>query len=90
MTYPNMTLPGLPDVIDLRIGTDQAERALQLSYWQVFAGMQALQSIKEDGLYPETVVNAGEEAAFDTALAALIAALSAADAQYKAIWAMVP
>jgi len=90
MTYPNMTLPGLPDVIDLRVGTDQAERSLQLSYWQVFAGMQALQFIKEGGLYPETVVNAGDEGIFDTALNTLITALSAADAQYKAIWAMIP
>jgi len=90
MTYPNMTLPGLPDVIDLRVGTDQAERSLQLSYWQVFAGMQALQFVIEGGLYPENVVNAGAEAAFDSAIATLVSSLSAADAQYKIIWALVP
>jgi len=90
MTYPNMTLPGLPDVIDLRVGTDQAERSLQLSYWQVFAGMQALQFIIEGGLYPENVVNAELEGDFDTAIALLVGYLSDADAQYKAIWAMVP
>jgi hypothetical protein len=42
MTYPNMDLQSLPADIDLRVGTDQAERALQLSYWQIWAGVQAL------------------------------------------------
>jgi hypothetical protein len=76
MTYPNMDLQSLPADIDLRVGTDQAERALQLSYWQIWAGVQA--------------VNAGDEAAFDTALTNLLTDLVAAMVHYDEIWAMVP
>jgi hypothetical protein len=84
MTYPNMDLQSLPADIDLRVGTDQAERALQLSYWQVWSGVQALKLIQD------LSVNAGDEAAFDTALTNLLTDLVAAMVHYDEIWAMVP
>lgn len=90
MTYPNMDLQGLPIDIDLRVGTDQAERALQLAYWQCWAGIQALNIIDDLGLRPEQVVNAGDETVFDTALDNLLADLVAAMVHFDAIWAMVP
>lgn len=90
MTYPNMDLQSLPSIVELRVGTDQAERALQLSYMQVWAAVQSLNIINEGGLYPEQVVNAGDEAAFDTALDNLITALVSATTYYDEIWAMVP
>lgn len=90
MTYPNMDLQSLPANIDLRVGTDQAERTLQLSYWQVWAGIQSLNIIDSLGIRPEVVVNAGDEAAFDTALDSLIDALVAATVLYDEIFAMVP
>ena len=90
MTYPNMDLQGLPADIDLRVGTDQAERALQLSYWHTWSGIQALNIISELGIRPEQVVNAGDEAIFDTALTNLITDLVAAMVHYDAIWAMIP
>jgi len=90
MTFPNMDLQSLPAMIDLRVGTDQAERALQLSFWQVWAAVQSANMIKTMALYPEQVKNAGDEAAFDTAIDNLIAALVAATVEYDAIWAMVP
>jgi hypothetical protein len=90
MTYPNMDLQSLPANIDLRVGTDQAERTLQLSYWQVWAGIQSLNIIDNLGIRPEVVVNAGDEAAFDTALGNLIAELVAATVYYDEIFAMVP
>ncbi len=90
MTYPNMDLQSLPADIDLRVGTDQAERALQLSYWQVWAGIQALKIIQDLGIRPEQVVNAGDEAVFDTALTNLLNDLVAAMVHYDEIWAMVP
>jgi hypothetical protein len=90
MTYPNMDLQSLPADIDLRVGTDQAERALQLSYWQIWAGVQALKLIQDLGIRPEQVENAGDEAAFDTALTNLLTDLVAAMVHYDEIWAMVP
>ena len=90
MTYPNMDLQALPANIDLRVGTDQAERSLQLSYWQIWAGIQALNIIENLGIRPEQVVNAGDEAAFDTALDNLIADLVASMVHFDEIWAMVP
>ena len=90
MTYPNMDLQSLPANIDLRVGTDQAERTLQLSYWQVWAGIQSLNIIENLGIRPEVVINAGDEAAFDTALDNLIAALVGATVYYDEIFAMVP
>jgi hypothetical protein len=90
MAFPNMDLQSLPAIIDLRVGTDQAERALQLSYWQVWAAVQSLNFIKTSELYPEQVKNAGDEASFDTALDTLITALVAAVVEYDAIWAMLP
>lgn len=90
MTYPNMDLQSLPSLIELRVGTDQAERALQLSYYQVWAGIQALNIIQDGGLYPEQVVNAGDEAAFDTAIGLLITDLVASMVHFDEIWAMVP
>ena len=90
MTYPNMDLQSLPANIDLRVGTDQAERTLQLSYWQVWAGIQSLNIIDDLGIRPEVVINAGDEAAFDTALDNLIAALVGATVYYDEIFAMVP
>ena len=90
MTYPNMDLQSLPANIDLRVGTDQAERTLQLSYWQIWAGIQSLNIIEDLGIRPEVVVNAGDEAAFDTALDNLIAELVSATVYYDEIFAMVP
>ena len=90
MTYPNMDLQSLPANIDLRVGTDQAERALQLSYWQIWAGIQSLNIIDDLGIRPEVVVNAGDESAFDTALDNLISALVGATVYYDEIFAMVP
>lgn len=90
MTYPNMDLQSLPADIDLRVGTDQAERALQLSYWQIWAGIQGLNIIEDLGIRPEQVVNAGDEAIFDTALDALLVDLVAAMVHFDEIWVMVP
>jgi hypothetical protein len=90
MTYPNMDLQSLPANIDLRVGTDQAERTLQLSYWQVWSGIQSLNIIENLGIRPEVVINAGDEAAFDTALDNLIAALVGATVYYDEIFVMVP
>ena len=86
MTYPNMYLQSLPAVIDLRVGTDPHERALQLSYWQVFAALQAVDAIVDNGWYPEAIVDAGEEANFDTEVGTLLTALTSAITQYNAIW----
>jgi len=90
MTFPNMDLQSLPTTIELRVGTDQAERALQLSYYQVWSALQALNIIDQQGLYPEQVVNAGDESSFDSAMSTLLAALVAALVQYDAMWAMLP
>lgn len=90
MAFPNMDLQSLPSNIELRVGTDQAERALQLSYYQVWAGIQALNLIDDLNIRPEQVVAAGDEATFDTALGNLITDLVAAMVHYDAIWLMVP
>jgi hypothetical protein len=90
MTYPNMDLQSLPSIVELRVGTDQAERALQLSYMQVWAAVQSLNIIDEGNLYPEQVVNAEATAAFDTAIGNLVTALVSATTYYDEIWAMVP
>ncbi len=90
MTYPNMDLQSLPTSIELRVGTDQAERALQLAYYQVWAGIQALNIIDDQGIIPEQVVNAGDETAFATALDNLLTDLVASMVHFDAIWAMVP
>ena len=90
MTYPNMDLQSLPATIELRVGTDQAERALQLSYYQIWAGIQALNIIDEQGIRPEAVINAGEEANFDTSLDSLISALVGALVYFDEIWSYVP
>ena len=90
MTYPNMDLQSLPDGIDLRVGTDQAERGLQLAYWQIWAGIQGLNNIDDLGIYPEQVVNAGDETAFDTAIGLLVEDLVASMVHFDEIWALVP
>ena len=90
MTYPNMDLQSLLHVTDLRVGTDQAERTLQLAAQQLWGGLQSLNYIDDMGLYPEAVVNAGDEASFDTALDNLISDLVAAMVHFNEIWAMVP
>lgn len=90
MTYVNMDLQSLPANIELRVGTDQAERAIQLAYYQIWAGIQGLNYLNEMVLRPEQVVNAGDEAAFDTALDNLIADLVASMVHFGEIFAMVP
>jgi hypothetical protein len=90
MAYPNMDLQSLPDGIDLRVGTDQAERALQLSYWQIWAAIQTLHDIDTRNLYPEKVVNAGDESTFDTNITNLVTDLVASMVHFDAIWALVP
>jgi hypothetical protein len=90
MTYVNMDLQSLPQNIDLRVGTDHAERTLQLSYWQCWGGIQGLQIVKNLGLVPEIVVNAGEEAAYATALDNLITALVGATVYWDEIFALLP
>jgi hypothetical protein len=90
MTYPNMDLQSLPAGIDLRVGTDQAERAIQLAYWQIWAGIQALKIIDTLGIYPEQVVNAGDESSFATSLDNLLLDLVAAMVHFDEIWAYVP
>ena len=90
MTYPNMDLQSLPSIVELRVGTDQAERALQLSYMQVWAAVQSLNIISEGGLFPEQVVNAGDETDFTTAIDNLIDALVSATTYFDEIWAMIP
>ena len=89
MAYPNMDLQNLPDGIDLRVGTDPTERALQLSYWQVWAGIQALNAIDVANSYPEAVINAAGQTAFDSAITGLVADLVAAMVHYDVIWALV-
>lgn len=89
MAYTNMTLSDLPAKIDLRIGTDSAEYALQLSYWQIWAAIQALHAIDSQNLYPEEVVNAGDQSSFDTAITNLVSDLTAAMVHFDEIWAMV-
>jgi hypothetical protein len=90
MGYPNMDLQSLPSSIELRVGTDQAERALQLAYYQVWAGIQALNIIDDLGLRPDVVVAAGDEASFDTALDNLLTDLVAAMVHFDEIWSYVP
>lgn len=90
MTYPNMDLQSLPATIELRVGTDPAERTLQLSYYQIWAGIQGLKIIDDLGTVPEVVHNAGDDSAFATALDNLLTDLVAAMVHYDAIWAMVP
>lgn len=90
MTYPNVDLQSLPQVIDLRVGSDPVERALQLSYWQVQAALWAINNINTSGQYPEAVVNAGDESSFDTSIDNLQADLVAAMVHYEEIWAYVP
>ena len=95
MTYPNMDLQSLPDVIDLRVGTDPVERTLQLSYWQVFAALQGTHWVNANPQLPEKVeqaIDAGTvtEAQFNTAISELETALTTAVAKYEEIWKMVP
>jgi hypothetical protein len=90
MGYPNMDLQSLPSSIELRVGTDQAERALQLAYYQVWAGIQALNIIDDLGLRPDVVVAAGDESSFDTALDNLLTDLVAAMVHFDEIWSYVP
>ena len=90
MTFPNIDLQSLPGDMELRVGTDQAERALQLAYYQVFAAIQALNGIDVDGLYPEKVVNSSNESAFDTAIGLLVVDLVASMTHFQAIFAMEP
>jgi hypothetical protein len=90
MTYPNMDLQSLSRAVELRVGTDQAERTLQLAFMQCWGGIQALNIIDDLGIRPEAVVNAGDEAIFDTALDNLITDLVAAMVHFNEIWAMVP
>jgi len=91
MAYPNMDLQSLPGWdTDLRVGTDPTERAIQLSYWQIWAGIQSLHAIDEANSYPEQVVNAAGTAAFDTAIAALVVDLVAAMIHFDEIFALVP
>ena len=90
MTYPNMDLQSLPDTIDMRVGTDPVERAIQLSYWQLFAALQAVNAIAEGSQYPEKVVDAGEEANFDTQIGLLVTSLSTSLSYYTTIFSYVP
>jgi len=90
MTFPNIDLQSLPSDMELRVGTDQAERALQLAYYQVFAAIQALNYIDTEGLYPEKVVNSSNEGSFDTAIGLLVADLVASMTHFQAIFAMEP
>lgn len=95
MAYPNMDLQSLLRDMDLRVGTDQAERALQLAAMQVWAGIQALHYIDEMNLRPEKVQNAVGDiptalSDFDTAITALITDLVAAMVHFDEIWALVP
>jgi len=90
MTYVNTDLQSLPPVIDLRVGTDPQERTLQLAYWQVFASLQGINDIKVNPQYPETIVNAGKESEFDTAIDNLLAELTSATGYFNEIWDMVP
>lgn len=90
MAYPNMDLQSLPANIELRVGTDQAERALQLAYYQIWAGIQALNYIDTMNLYPEQVVNSDNESSFDTAIGNLVTDLVASMVHFAEIWAMVP
>ena len=90
MTFPNIDLQSLPSDMELRVETDQAERALQLAYYQVFAAIQALNYIDTEGLYPEKVVNSSNEGSFDTAIGLLVADLVASMTHFQAIFAMEP
>lgn len=90
MTYANMDLQSLPSVIELRVGTDQAERALQLAYYHVWSAAQALNIIDDGGLIPEQVVNAGDSTAFATALDNVLTELASAIEYFEAIWLMIP
>lgn len=90
MTYPNMDLQSLPATIELRVGTDLAERTLQLAYYQLWAGIQGLKIVDDLGTVPEVVHNAGDDVTFATALDDLLTDLVAAMVHFDAIWAMVP
>ena len=90
MTFPNIDLQSLPSDMELRVGTDQAERALQLAYYQVFAAIQALNYIDTEGLYPEKVVNSSNEGSFDTAIGLLVADLVASVTHFQTIFDLEP
>lgn len=90
MTYANMDLQSLPSVIELRVGTDPAERALQLSYYHCWSALQALNIIDDASTYPEQVINAGAQTTFATALDNLLVDLAAAVQHFEEIWVLVP
>lgn len=91
MTYPRMDLQSLPHwETDTRVGTDDVERQIQLAYWQFIAMLQAAKAISDGSQYPETVVNAEEETAFDTAVTNLLTDLTAAGVHFDEIFALVP
>ena len=73
----------------MRVGSDPVERALQLTHWHVFSALLAVKAINDGSAYPETIVNAGEEANFDIAITNLLTELTSAGTYYTAIWALV-
>ena len=89
MTYTNMDLQSLPRGTDLRVGTDNVERSLQLGYWQAFATLQTIYAIESGSQYPEKVVAAGDETSFDTAITNLKGELTSAIGYFDEIWLMV-
>lgn len=90
MTYPNMDLQSLPRNMDLRVGTDPAERMLQLAYYQWFAGLQAVQGLIDGGQFPQRIIDGGDQAGFTTALGLLRDDMVAAGVHFTTIWAYTP
>ena len=86
MGYPAMDLQSLSQAVDLREGTDLAERTLQFSFIAVNAALQALNVVDDLGTVPEVVHNASQDAAFATALDNLITALVSAMTYFNTIW----
>jgi hypothetical protein len=89
MTYPNVDLQSLP-FLELEVGTDPVERALQLSHAQVWAALLAIDNIYNGGStaqYPERIVGSTEQTNFDTYVDAIRTALVTASTNYKLIFA---
>jgi hypothetical protein len=88
MTFPNFDLQSLPVVLDTRVGTDGVERALQLSYYQIFAALQVINSINTNSMYPEKVTENDLTASFDTIIDNLQTDLTNVFVHYDEIWAL--
>ena len=89
MTYPNVDLQSLP-FLELDVGTDPVERAIQLAFSQCWAALLSIDAIYNGGTtaqYPERV-STEEESAFDTAVAGVRTELGSAVAYYKTIMAL--